>query len=363
MKKVISIFLSLIIISSAILFTKVAHAASFAPGTLYYVPVTITNSQSTATPTNFQAQVTVNSSLYTSYLASNLSNVNWQDGAGNILNSWLESGNSNSATASVYWVKLPNGIPANSSVTVYLCFYATSANNFNTTNTGEAPTLSGTYGQYDDGANVFSFYNNFSGTSLPSGWTLQSGVSASVNNGVTVSNPAGNTWAGMYNSYSVSSPMVVDGYLKSITNGFSGILLGNTGSPTTNPNSWWVLEGNLWQAYMNSGSVSVTGGSSSNNTLYIVTGVDANNTAVQANYTTQASGSGTAPSTEALGVGSYPTGYTSSVFVQWLRTRAYPPNNTMPLDSFGSVTPVSNHSFHKVILISLNFKPEHSTLV
>ena len=64
---------------------------------LYYLPVTLVNSQGSATPTNFQARVSINSNVNSIDYAPNLSNVNWQDGNGNLLNSWLESGNSNTA--------------------------------------------------------------------------------------------------------------------------------------------------------------------------------------------------------------------------------------------------------------------------
>ena len=40
---------------------------------------------------------------------------------------------------------------------------STSINLFNTVNDGEAPQLSPTYAEYDDGANVFNFYSDFKG--------------------------------------------------------------------------------------------------------------------------------------------------------------------------------------------------------
>ena len=135
----------------------------------YYIAITITNGESSATPSPFQQQITIDSDSYSSYLASGLSNVNFQDGSGNIIDSWLESGNSNTSTSTIYWVSLANGIGANSSVTIYYCIYATTVNAFNTTNTGVAPQLTSTYAQYDDGASVFTNYWNFAGTTLPSG--------------------------------------------------------------------------------------------------------------------------------------------------------------------------------------------------
>ncbi len=46
--------------------------------------------------------------------------------------------------------------------------------------------MSGTYAQYDDGANVFNFYDDFAGTSLSAKWTVVSGAAGTdykINNG------------------------------------------------------------------------------------------------------------------------------------------------------------------------------------
>jgi hypothetical protein len=61
-------------------------------------------------------------------------------------------------------------------------FFSTSSNVLNTVNTGEAPQLSSTYAEYDDGANVF--LNYYSGAS-DSGWVI-SGTA-----GQTTSAPSG----------------------------------------------------------------------------------------------------------------------------------------------------------------------------
>ena len=38
---------------------------------------------------------------------------------GRILKSWLESGNSNAASRTIYWIELPQGIPANTVLNIY----------------------------------------------------------------------------------------------------------------------------------------------------------------------------------------------------------------------------------------------------
>ena len=120
-----------------------------------YIPLTIKNSQPTATPSPFQQEVVVDSADYQQYEASNLQNVEFFYPNGTIINSWLESGNSNTVTSSVYWLKL-SGIPASSSITIYMGFASTSTNLFNTGNDGEAPQLSSTYGAYNDISNVMN---------------------------------------------------------------------------------------------------------------------------------------------------------------------------------------------------------------
>ncbi|MEM0124622.1 MAG: hypothetical protein QXF41_03735, partial [Candidatus Micrarchaeaceae archaeon] len=146
-------------------------------GIEYYVPITITNTQNSPTPAPFQQEVTVNSAQYQSYEAANLDNIeffyqNWQ-----VIPSWLESGASSDSTQTIYWLKLSDSIPADSSITVYMGFAATSTNLFNGNTVGEAPGLSPTYGEYDDGAEVFNYYQPFGGLSaIPSGWNEVSGT-------------------------------------------------------------------------------------------------------------------------------------------------------------------------------------------
>ena len=145
------------------------------------VPVTISNSQTIATVSPFDEEINVPSSDYSSYAASNLQNVEFYYQNGTIIPSWLENQTSSNA---IWWLKL-GSIPASSSITVYMGFASTSTNLFNTVNDGEAPQLSPSYAEYDDGFNVFNFYDDFAGTSLNTNkWTSSGAVS--VDNGVTL---------------------------------------------------------------------------------------------------------------------------------------------------------------------------------
>ena len=163
---------------------KVEADATLPPGIITSVPIILTNDQSVATPSPFQQMITIHNASYSSEEASNLQNMEFFDGTGSVIPSWLESGSSNSSTNTIYWLKLANGIPANSSVTIYMGFADTTTNLFNNQSTGEAPQLSPIYGQYDDGGNVFNYYNNFA--SALSSWSTSTGVSTSISNGLTV---------------------------------------------------------------------------------------------------------------------------------------------------------------------------------
>jgi len=177
-----------------------------------YVPITITNSQSSPTPAPFQQMVQVNSTTYSSLEASNLQNVEFFDSTGAVIPSWLESGASSSSTNTIYWLKIEGGIPAESSITVYMGFASATTNLFNAQTTGEAPALSPSYGEYDNGGSVFTYEWNFAGSSLPSGWAFSQANSSSPDNGgYEVSNGA-SFYTGSCGEYIQSCANTVYGY-------------------------------------------------------------------------------------------------------------------------------------------------------
>jgi len=314
---------------------------------LYYVAITITNSQSTATPAPFQQQITINSNNYSSYLASNLQNVNFQDGNGNIIPSWLESGNSNTSTSTIYWISLANGIGAGSSVTIYYCIYATSVNCFNTTNTGVAPQLTTTYAEYDDGASVFNFYDNFAGTTLSSKWNANPYGYYSVNNGLTVK-PAQETCS--------ASP----GEVTSTTNFGANTIFDFYGTPAFSGGTAWsfgtygynpgdagciTLYGDI-VGDANGGNANTRIQAGSNSASATFTQTEGIYTIIQTSsqVTAMFNYGSSVSTTSNIGSGSYPVGFyvgggmSENAFIQWARVRAYPPNGTMPSTSLGSLT-------------------------
>jgi hypothetical protein len=155
-----------------------------------YVPITLTNSQTLPTPSPFQQMLTIDSQIYSSYINPTWNNVEFTTGpagTGSTLQAWVESNPSNTATNTMVWVNIPNGIAASSSNTIYMDFIPTNVMTSSSSPTGEAPQLSGTYAQYDNGGSVFgTLYQNFAGTSTPSGWSLaQTNSILSINNGAS----------------------------------------------------------------------------------------------------------------------------------------------------------------------------------
>jgi hypothetical protein len=76
---------------------------------------------------------------------------------------------------------------------------------------GEAPQLSHSYAQYDNGANVFSFYDNFKCCSLNSSWTI-SGVPVTVDNGFSATAATSQPSYVVDTGYNVGSNTVIDFY-------------------------------------------------------------------------------------------------------------------------------------------------------
>jgi len=144
--------------------------AAIPAGINHKIKISLINDEPEVVPGPFQQMLTVDSSRYASVEAPNLQNVEFFDGHGRILKSWLESGNSNVASRTIYWIQLPEGIPASTVLNIYMGFADQKQNLFNTATTGEAPGLSATYGLYDDGNAMFPHYANFAGTEIPAGW-------------------------------------------------------------------------------------------------------------------------------------------------------------------------------------------------
>ncbi len=312
-----------------------------------YAPLTISNNQNVSV-SNFQQMVNVPSSVFTGY-ANTASGTAFQNleffyANGTIIPSWLENYTSSNA---LYWIKLPS-VPAETSFTVYLGFASTSTNLFNTVNDGEAPQLSSTYAEYDDGVNVFNNYWNFAGTSLPSGWTAGSGITATVNNKLTITSSALNVGF-LYEGAQVSTPFIWEAYGEGTTTTSGAINLGlvftNVLSALSNSNAqglggpWlWGTSSFVWEGLHSDTNFELSASglpAPALNTWYVLTlASDGTNGYWYANYNLLTSAS-TASGSNYVG---FWVDTSDTQVYYWARVRAYPPNGVMPSVSFGSVS-------------------------
>ena len=327
-------------------------------GIQYYVAVNITNNQTTAIISPFQQMINITESSFGNYIVynNNFANFEYFYANGTMIPAWIES---NSSGKLITWAKLTPIILPNGKLTIYLGFANKTTNllsSSGTTGIGEAPQLSSTYAQYDDGASVFNNYWNFAGTSLPNGFTSVVGKygSVTVNNGlnISLSSPAWGTY--VISSSTYASGNILDAYFESsepsTDKGSSGATLVWTGSSPgvtasygigwQSPTSTSVEQLETVTNYEQGGATfpfSYVGTTETFNnnmnvmSLYINSTGDLGNSWY--NYISLSASSTAQP---------IPNGYIMlqttrrSQFVQWLRTRAYP-NGTMPSVSFGSV--------------------------
>ncbi len=321
-----------------------------------YVALTITNTQSSPTPAPFQQKLEIDSAAYSgaNEINSGWSNVEFTSGApagsgGTALQAWIENNPSNAASDTRVWLYLPNGIPASSSMTVYMNFMPTNVLS-NSGPTGEAPQLScpnpsntigcgATYGQYDNGINIFpSGYQNFAGgPGFPLGWSAAaagypSPYSVSIDNGLrfTSTGPGGYAWGWYATPYTTGTIEDYDAQSYSGTLFQVGWTTSTSAAAVQGANT--EVTGSNGQIGSDiGGSWSYVSGGSSSAQVLTNTWFSQNNDQGLWDY----GGSVTATSTGSPGsylyavAGMYnaPAGTTVSY---WWWVRAYPPNGVMP---------------------------------
>jgi hypothetical protein len=370
------------------------------------VPITISNNENTATPVNFQQLIYIPSNTYSQYINRGWSNVEFTANEpavsiGNtILDAWVESNAFNTSYSTPVWVNLGQytigaaGSGSNT-LTIYMNFMQSNVMNSNcvagtnpSTNpatcvTGIAPQeylggplsdcgescMQTSYAEYDNGNSVFSFYDNFAGTSLNSAkWSVVNNtVAGSINNGFTVDITG---TAGYYIIYSLSTfnPSVIaetlfstdtfTPYLRTYDPTFSS---SNTEvNPAADSSSANVIDWSInsagsayWNAQQgNSISyfTSSTGNSfaasnwilgigytgSTNDWYGFNTISNGNNQLNYGIYTSSSTDSPTGPLYLGLGADFQSTISITETYT-WARTRAYPPNDIMPSTSFGNL--------------------------
>lgn len=114
--------------------------------------VSLVNTQPKGTG-QYEQSITLPSEFYRGKANNNFSNAQWQYANGTIIDSWMESFNSTSAT---WWIKV-NGIPAESKLPIFLVFFPLNRDILNNRTTGESPLINP---KYDNGRNVFIKFNS-----------------------------------------------------------------------------------------------------------------------------------------------------------------------------------------------------------
>ncbi len=334
---------------------------SIPSGAVAYANLTLNESWSSIASQYVQQNITLNESNYTSYINYNgsIANFEFTYANGTVIPSWIESNQSNQT---LVWLNITN-----TTTNVYLDFFNMTTNMLNSTGTsgiGEAPQLSSTYAEYDDGASVFNYYQRWGGLSaLPTNWETigNSGQTPVVTfnsiytnieptstvawQGVALpsayypsSFSAGNVidmYGEIYQGSTVNSQPIVgfDGWSGPGTN-FDTLMFGAMGyGPTLSSSPTYGIG---VSGYSNWGSTGLT--ETTNNQVYSLSYLSAASFGMQVNYAN--------PVIETVGSQANPNNYFlfgvayigDIANVYWLRTRAYPPNGVMPSASFSSLS-------------------------
>ena len=316
-------------------------ATTTIPPTGSNVNIEIVNNQSLATPSSFQQMVLFNpQNVSQGSLAPDLGNIRFYQGQQELY-SWCESGCSSGSNDAMFWVKLPDAINAHSNLTLNITFQSNNTE-YDDVYAGEEPQLSSVYGQYDNGADVFSEYWDFAGPGLPTSWLTGGGGSGAVNvnDGINVS-----VASGAYDAYypdTISSSTVMDELSSSqyvAPSQASSIGFADNPSPLGNLAAVWYYGGGygFWSnsgTWFNGYYSSVTTQAYNTKTVFSTYYVPSTSLDWYVNYTPSASAALSAvPASSALTyiIIGWPNGGGSSTeTVYWLRLRAYPPDGVMP---------------------------------
>jgi hypothetical protein len=174
-----------------------AYACTYPSGSpLYYANITLNNTQANATGHYFNQNVTINYTGNSTILSPSLKNLVFAYCNGTLIRSWLENINTTTTGYALYWLNISPGIAGTSKLNITADAYSTSTNKYDGVTVGEAPQLSASYALYDNGANIFPLYDDFSGiASHPNSglWTSSacSGGYHNISDGISVGDAIG----------------------------------------------------------------------------------------------------------------------------------------------------------------------------
>ncbi len=339
-----------------------------------YVPITLSNQQSTGTSAGFQQMIAFNPSTYSANEVKNLSNIEFTSGApseqvgSTPLYAWIESNAINTASNTVVWVNLGSSVMGaagggSNTLTIYMNFL-TGNTPVTSSYTGYAPQLwcaSGcfqtTYAQYDNGADVFTNYWNFAGTTLWSGLSASPAANALVSqsNGLELGTAQINYGFTLSTNWHLTSPYIYEGLITAQNSGSSsnyqeGLYIDGGADASyvvsggTCAQNWYIsrrdIGGNFFQMLFCNTVLASSGATGS----YPYTSIESfsQNTIGLSVYDDGTLLSNSITNNLQSGYAGVDLVFASSLssnqlFVQYLRTRAYPPGGVMPSFSFGNI--------------------------
>lgn len=339
------------------------------PNVVVCIPIWINNTQSTNTPAPFQQKVVVNRAAFGPLINYNGISANFEfTYPGNaVIPAYIETGISTTweqypniikGGMIIAWLNLSDGLPADSNTLVYLAVMPRNTNMLDASGTngiGEAPTLSPSYAEYDDGAHVFDFYDNFNGVSLGSKWLSSNALGYSIDNGITIDGGAVYTSSGVFDSLSGTAEAEMTETAQSQP-GYGGFGVSDTNSPqagnggsnaemfilTNNGRAWgFDAADGTTTGYNIASNLEFYGDPIANQYSVIgeyvsPTNIVATNGAQKINML-----AGTYNKQQNLILGSFQGaggGPQSSFNInfKWVRIRSTPPNGIMPLTSIGN---------------------------
>lgn len=365
-----------------IMFLFLVQIAAAAPpsGVIDYLNISLNNQQASAISAGTQIMITFNGLNYTSYFNGNTINLEVFNGlTGNILYSWfegnqlneLQTAGFNGVSNDIIWVVLPSQIAASTDAVNVLSigFLTITSTALNGNNMGMAPQLycasgcpQSSYAEYDNGANVFSYYQSFGGSlsALPAGWadfgdaftTTFSATNTEISSTVSLSN-----WGGI-NTVTPSSlnayPNILDSLQASVSptqqtfgycdnTGASGNC-GNSNAIRSIGTGMGTCTSSAAICFTNIGTqTQLTESFSTAPSVYSIESPSQSTANILMTYNQIYVATGLSTSLLNNWI-DYAVANAEQYYIYWTRGREYPPNNIMPTVTASAVTASSSLS-------------------
>jgi hypothetical protein len=311
--------------------------------------INISNSQLVSTPTGFEQEITdlsFNAMTGNYFIYNSISSA--------LVPVWIEN-------STIDWIQLnANTISAMSTVNeVYAIGFCTSCNFLLSGNDiGEAPELSSSYAQYDNGYSVFiQFYNNLS--SSTNWYNYGTCASTTFSSGLTLA--LNGHWCGVaygsglssVNDYIEASAMKTggDGFVQTVIGTYSEVFgISNAGYPISGQ---FMLSQASGYGNGNSGS-SINVGSVANGQFYTISGqANATDQRLFSSYTLLTSSTSQSANSDNIQIEAQDAvGGSSTTY--WIRERVYPPAGVMPSTEYTGVIPILTPSTQPILIITTN---------